>query len=856
MSPYALILLAASWSAAQAAPPPTDAEIQQAVEQLGADRAADREAATRRLWEIGTPAVPALRKAAESSDLEVVFRAKFLLEQIALGLGPDTPPETASLLRQVLHGDRPNRLGAARKLGETGQLAKLVELVKLEPDEMLRKELLAAGWKSGRTGLAAMLAGGDLDSVQQLLELGVESGDGARDLAVFLHLTARDLPPEGKSAVQAHLLLLRGDTGGALAIADRAGLRDIRTSILFDRGDYRAIGSWHTQEGGLESLGYAAALHRLQGDHEALAADVRRLVEGDLKRKEPHGDEGQRKILLLNDRFADGLALRLPPPDVETFELLRFQGRYREAFAVLGITPTTQDIVASLKELTAPGNDAETRDAARFGWGLEIARSLHALGEADRAKALLAGMPTLVEKHLKRPRYLSQLAKAEFDLGHVEQALARAAEVVSADDLDDTLGALFPDQGEAASLWWLFLKQRDPDAAPAATIEKLRRVMLLKPQPLEADELKTLAADAAATLPGTAQKSQSAWLGAIADACVVHGQRPLAVEILKTNIEHAPVSIRYLQGADLLAQEKRWADAAAWYRRAWDSDPNQYDAVFLEGYALQAAGQEAEGKARIGLARLLPLADGRRRLALADALRRRGLKDEAIREWELVLALGPFDDSATNDAAQQLGNAISGRDDLRCVSLWERLTVSLMAGNRFIIRPEGYLQLRHVVNKVRARGLLTAGKVDEAIEPVRLALAAQPDEIELAIELCPRLEAAGRKDVADEIFNGNYAANEAVLADFPRSWQHHNALAWLSARCQRRLDDALAHAKEATRLAPTSAACQDTLAEVHFQRGEKEQAIAAAKRTLVLSPGDKFFQSQLKRFSETAPPQR
>ena len=855
MSPYVLVLLAAPWFVSQAAPPATDADIRQAIEQLGADRAADREAATKKLWAIGKPAEKALREVLDSPDLEVVYRAKFLLEQIALGLGLDTPPETAERLRLVLHGDKQSRLKAAKELAASGQLARLVDVLKLEPDEALRNELLTESWRSGRSGMSALVARGELNTVQQLLELGIDTGDSSRDLAAFLHLTGRESSLAAKDSVQAYLLLTRGDTSGALAAADRAKLTDVRTGILFDRGDFKAIGSWHTQEGGVESLGYAAALHRLAGDRDALAADIHRLIDGDLKSDNPF-DNRHRTILLLCDQFDAGLKPWPEITDTTRFDFLRYQGRHREALASRGVADPKQDVVAALKTLSPPGNDEEARNAVRFGWGLEIAELLNSLGEKERATALLGDLPPLVEKHLKRPQYMMRLAKAEFDLGLDERATARAAAAIDSSESVEYVGTLVPERSEAARLWWQFLRKHRSDAAQTATVGELRRLLLLRPTPLPADEFKVVAHAAANTVPDFEQKSRSAWLGAIVDACLAHGQRPLAVEIIEKQIGYAPVPARYLQGADLLAQEKRWSDAATWYRHAWEKDQTQLAAAYLEGYALQKAGQEAEGKQRIDLARLLPLADGEKRVWLASELRKRGLKDEANRECELVLALGPFDSSGTNDAAQQLGNAISGRDDLRCVSLWERLTVSLMASNRFVVKPEGYLQLRHVVNKVRVRGLLAAGKIDEAIEPARLALAAAPDEIELAIELCPKLEQAGRKDIADELFNGNYTANESVLQDFPKSSSHHNRLAWLSAKCNRRLDDALAHAKEAVKLAPKNAACQDTLAEVHFQRGEKEQAIAEAKRTLELAPGDKFFESQLKRFQESEPPRR
>jgi hypothetical protein len=64
---------------------PADAEISRLVKQLGSDVFIDREAARKRLYEIGAPAVDALQKAMINSDLETRRRAEELL------LAIDTP---------------------------------------------------------------------------------------------------------------------------------------------------------------------------------------------------------------------------------------------------------------------------------------------------------------------------------------------------------------------------------------------------------------------------------------------------------------------------------------------------------------------------------------------------------------------------------------------------------------------------------------------------------------------------------------------------------------------------------------------------------------------------------------------
>lgn len=78
---------------------PSDAEIAELAESLGAEDFNIREKATRRLLEIGVPAVPLLSKAAESRDPEIRARAKSILRDISLGIKLEWPEELKKKIR-------------------------------------------------------------------------------------------------------------------------------------------------------------------------------------------------------------------------------------------------------------------------------------------------------------------------------------------------------------------------------------------------------------------------------------------------------------------------------------------------------------------------------------------------------------------------------------------------------------------------------------------------------------------------------------------------------------------------------------------------------------------------------------
>jgi len=81
----------------------------------------------------------------------------------------------------------------------------------------------------------------------------------------------------------------------------------------------------------------------------------------------------------------------------------------------------------------------------------------------------------------------------------------------------------------------------------------------------------------------------------------------------------------------------------------------------------------------------------------------------------------------------------------------------------------------------------------------------------------------------------------------------HNALAWLLGRTHTDLDQALAHATKAAESCPRSTAILDTLAEVYFQRGETEKAIATIRRCIAIEPESPRHAAALNRFQHSSP---
>src|SRR5262245_53683333 len=101
---FAPLAAALSISLLAAAAPPTEQEIAQAIEELGAPEFETRQAASALLWRAGNAAEMALQRAAESTDAEVRTRAGELVIKLRLGIRPDTPADVIGLIEQFRHG--------------------------------------------------------------------------------------------------------------------------------------------------------------------------------------------------------------------------------------------------------------------------------------------------------------------------------------------------------------------------------------------------------------------------------------------------------------------------------------------------------------------------------------------------------------------------------------------------------------------------------------------------------------------------------------------------------------------------------------------------------------------------------
>ncbi|HZV06978.1 MAG TPA: hypothetical protein VE999_17985 [Gemmataceae bacterium] len=871
---------------------PTPKQIAQWVEQLGDNDFKVRENASKKLWQAGAAAESSLEKAANSVDREVVRRARELLDKFRWGIYPDTPANIVALIRAYQSSAGIPRIEVLHKLLDSGDagLRAVLKIAAAETDANQRNMLGDA--IANRLPAAFFLAVTEdkHEFFQHLLEVSHEGKFVSHNqyAAYWLlrgklperiaHFTARrNAHPEDKWLAETLVYLHRanGDLVAARNEAQKCGRPDLLEDILVELGDWRALAEISHKalaeksdkervDNTAERWAFRAAFARLAGKQKEFENAVHELGRFVGNRAQPLMPA---KGLLLNDRPAEGLdMLRTVPKHRDVlFDILRAR---LEFGAALGLAEKDE----------IPSSDDHWDNPNLY---LARARLLCFLGEKE-GEALFDRYAERIKDEID-PGWVENLLTEEMRAGLRDRAFTHAVKALSVAPPKDGsklwredgehryFAALFPQHAKTAEVWWTILRRQFKDETPAAVMKRLRQ--LLEGKAVAKDVKKWIENDPGYREPVPSDNvpmgQMQAWRQSLAEGALLAGLDDLAFSLLeKTKSRDA-----LLRMGDLLAAKKQWAKAAERYRQAWEQQllagnarvkrqnseteaGGPYDPLplFLAGDALVHAGQEKEGKKLIEQAHWLPFAGAEARKGFLNALAKRGHEKAALRETELLLRVSEPNSLNSAPAIRRFAHAAIARKDYLhgAEGIEQSILLCLNSNINFIVNA-AYVNVPAQIHQFRAAGLLAAGKLDEALKQIDLGFAASPGFVDLPLMLVPELERRGYKKESTDLFNRYYAAYEKVCRDFPRCASAHNEVAWISACSRRNLDKALEHAQKAIELVPTHAGYHDTLAEVHFQRGDKERAIAMQKRAIELDPKRVYFRKQLKRLEAGDP---
>jgi tetratricopeptide (TPR) repeat protein len=292
-----------------------------------------------------------------------------------------------------------------------------------------------------------------------------------------------------------------------------------------------------------------------------------------------------------------------------------------------------------------------------------------------------------------------------------------------------------------------------------------------------------------------------------------------------------------------------WKVAAEHYAAAYQAKPDDHQLGMLLANALSKSGDQEGGDKQFRATNLALLMPETRR-ELASIIREPTLKQEAVRQYEIVLRTALPDSQSATQAAQAIGNIVSTDHPRRSALCWQQMLLHVLNPSGNFSEPEAYPALSHVIHSTLARAALAEGQRDIVAAERAQCDKLLPADINSVLKLVPHLRSGGVPEIADQVLDRALEVHRQVLDEFPTSATYRNNAAWMAARCQRKLDEALVWAEKAVALAPDEPSYYDTLAEVHFQRGDRDAALAAAQKAVDLSPQNTFFAARLKHFQD------
>jgi hypothetical protein len=817
--------------------------IDKAIADLGADQWKTREEAEETLRSIGLPAMPALRQALSSPDAEVAHRARRCLDSIKFGLASDTPSDIVALVDSFRSGNIPKDTLISSLLGKGQPGVKvLLAIWTAEPED--RQFARAIATAAGKI-LPVILEQDQLDRADDLLaemaRSDSASNESGRHYAAWSALRGtttqaigklqiwtlvEDHRGEAKAAwrVLAYLHRANGDLAKAQDAARNSGDAELLKAILFERSDWKSLVPLKLAEPELapsvgasaqiERLGYTATWHRLAGDAAAFGQDCDNIHKfvGENPQQAFFGVEA----MLVNERPEDALALMAGADNSAlAFEFLAGQMDYARAFALLDKAPPDKSDNMNLY--------------------LAAARLQAHMGSADEAARTLKG--------------LEGVAGDNPDLNSRLQAARKELFPSKAERIEFRYRGLFP--------------------APL-------RVPLDLLGPVNDENLDTLDA----LLGGRASDSQiQQMLNTLRASSPAEkpARYPAAIAILRANKQsdqaltiaktYAEMGVQDAARAkflgDFYLQVGQYALAAEHYRARFDAagrtlGPALGSCVdrYLLGLALSKSGQAQEGEKLMQQAWLVTWQEDSLRNDLLDEFRRRGLREPYRRLLEIQQRCCQFRSYPWQVATMRMADELAQEGKFfEAAAAREHLRLGWLDLNVFAGSVDRYLGVAGKLHADRARGHLAQKQFAQALEEARLCQKLNPSDIDVIIDAARALDRAGQKDQAQALMEKTRDITAAAIERFPGSAELRNRQAWLLVRCRRQLDLALEQASKAAELEKDNPAVLDTLAEVHFQRGQQAKAVELGQRCVELAGQEQYYRRQLDRFRQGRPDQ-
>ncbi len=245
------------------------------------------------------------------------------------------------------------------------------------------------------------------------------------------------------------------------------------------------------------------------------------------------------------------------------------------------------------------------------------------------------------------------------------------------------------------------------------------------------------------------------------------------------------------------------------------------------------------------------------RMEIASYLREYGETDLATQVYKGLVPIAalpsdymqkPAEKVSLYDVTLKYVLTIEKEQPSEAARLFDIAVVGMVDSGGYLAR--AYVALPLMIQEWRLQAAVSAKDRDTAVESVQRILELDPLDISFSEEQLPLMRVAGMEQIADTVLDQIIDAGVDHAERFSHDAMTCNNVAWVAAKNQRRLNDALDLATLAVRAEPESTTYRDTLAEILFLVGRKEEALQIEQACLLDDPGQWHLHEQIKKFAD------
>jgi tetratricopeptide (TPR) repeat protein len=865
-----------------AAVPPTIAEaaaegpgkqIDVLIRELADENFRVREDATRKIWDAGEPALPALQEAANGTDPEKAFRARELIRKIQLSITPETDSEVMGLVERYAKASPNEKINLLNLMSKKRAWRQVLKLYASEKNAELRSRFQDSAREVAVKAARDCLLEGNPTSARDFLEMAPADAGGLMALAEF-HRSQGTLDAELKRAQavkgrnsEAWTLALQraaGDLEAARDAATAAGETRISAAMSVMLGDplpWLRADQQDGRDGAARKLYTALAIKRWQGK-EIRTTELEALTRVVGNHNESERQSAINALFLLGETGLAEAALQKNSA-FGAFKYFESLERIPDALKALNLDPEKPDFVTwvakRIEHLGKDDSDDEHDASEETEQLVTMANFLERRGlTAEADTAYIKPLLDLAKKDVGAFSSFMRRLFGDQDSTSGAPLLAKKIGFQWAGDDAARWAELVTDgfgEEEEPAVWWGWLPELDPAASREGRFDAMLALFDIgaDPQKLRARWLD-LAWGAIKRAP---QEKRAELIKRISFLSTALSAKSGNVEQGLKAWDELPESNRgeIFWGAHIqnLSASERWDEAGAIFLKQiarirdlkQEARPDCYAYVAA---CLRQAGHPAEAVAYDTWADKLALGSTESSILIGQAYAYGRDYKRAEEWWNRGIRECDPESSEFATGLQLISDSLLENGQWKQAAAVSEITAQTYATSEYSgLPPIALLRERMQADMGRALANLKndrAGSITLLEKCHRLF----PGDGTLADSFFPALRKAGLMEEHNRWFGISWDLLADVIRQYPASENTYNTAGWLASRARLKLDLADNFLQKALAMNPAQSAYLDTMAEIQFARGNRAKALEWSQLAVNFSPQDSQIRRQHERF--------